>query len=202
MLSIEHNFLFLHLPKTAGNSIQERLKAYSEDKIVCINDFQDGIERFEVRNQFAGIHKHSSLTDYQKVLPETLFKHLFIFATIRNPWERMISFYFSPHRKVKLWDRNDFINLLNQVKTLPQLLAVENPSHQQEWFDNVDFIIKYEHLDTDFQKVCLQLELDCNPLTIRNKSSRLDYKTYYDPELIELVAQKFEQEIAYGHYSF
>ena len=97
MLSEKHSFLFLHLPKTAGNSIQERLKVYSDDKIVCLNDIQDGVERFEVRNQFNGLHKHSSLSEYKKVLPNVLFKRLFIFATIRNPWERMISFYFSPH---------------------------------------------------------------------------------------------------------
>jgi len=34
MISIKHNFIFIHVPKTAGNSFQNILKNYSEDKIV------------------------------------------------------------------------------------------------------------------------------------------------------------------------
>jgi hypothetical protein len=202
MLSEKHNFLFLHLPKTAGNSIQERLKIYSEDKIVCVDDIQDGVERFEVRNQFVGIHKHSSLSDYQKVLPNGLFKRLFIFATIRNPWERMISFYFSPHWGVIKWHRGDFITLVNQVLTLPELLSVKSESIDNTWAKNVDFIIKFEQLEIDFKMVCQKLQLHYEPLDVRNKSTRSAYKTYYDQELIDLVAHKFEQEIVYGQYVF
>ena len=40
--------LFLHIPKTAGNSIQNILRDYSEDEIVARGG-QDGLERFEVR---------------------------------------------------------------------------------------------------------------------------------------------------------
>ncbi len=50
MLSLKNNFLFIHLPKTAGNSIQGNLQHYSEDDVVCLNDLQDGIERVEIRN--------------------------------------------------------------------------------------------------------------------------------------------------------
>jgi hypothetical protein len=202
MLSEKHNFLFLHLPKTAGNSIQERLKVYSEDKIVCLNDIQDGLERFEVRNQFSGIHKHSSLSEYQEVLPEVLFKKLFIFTTIRNPWERMVSFYFSPHRGVKKWVRNDFIALVNQALTLPALLSIESSAAKSMWYENVDFIIKFEQLEADFQKVCQYLQLSYESLSVRNKSMRSVYSEYYDQELIDLVAKKFEQEISYGQYTF
>lgn len=202
MLSEKHSFLFLHLPKTAGNSIQERLKVYSDDKIVCLNDIQDGVERFEVRNQFNGLHKHSSLSEYKKVLPNVLFKRLFIFATIRNPWERMISFYFSPHRRGKKWVRNDFIDLVHQVVTLPELLFIENKGHESMWFENVDFIIKFEQLESGFHQVCQALQLDYEPLNTRNKSVRSAYNKYYDQELIDLVAKKFEQEIVFGQYTF
>ncbi|MFQ3176211.1 MAG: hypothetical protein ACI93H_001208, partial [Psychromonas sp.] len=147
-------------------------------------------------------HKHSSLSDYQKVLPNGLFKRLFIFATIRNPWERMISFYFSPHRGVIKWHRGDFITLVNQVLTLPELLSVESESIDNTWAKNVDFIIKFEQLEIDFKMVCQKLQLHYEPLDIRNKSTRSAYKTYYDQELIDLVAHKFEQEIVYGQYVF
>ena len=57
MLSIKKKFLFIHIPKKAGNSIQNVLKHYSEDEIVSLNHLQDGVERFEVRNKNFPIHK-------------------------------------------------------------------------------------------------------------------------------------------------
>ena len=199
MLSKNKKFLFIHLPKTGGNSLQERLKAYSEDAIVKINSIQDGVERFEVRNEYPGIHKHSSLSDYRMALPESLFSQLFVFSTIRNPWERMVSFYFSPHRRVKNWDRNAFIALVNSVKSLPELLSTSAPSH---WSENANFILRFEHLDEDYRALCEKLKLKYAPLNIRNKSSRNHYSQYYDEELIQLVAERFAPEIQYGKYIF
>jgi len=50
MISLKYGFIFIHIPKTAGNSIQNVLKLYSEDKIVCTAPYQDGVERFELRS--------------------------------------------------------------------------------------------------------------------------------------------------------
>lgn len=141
MLSIQKKFLFIHIPKTAGNSIQNVLKYYSEDKIVCLNSLQDGVERFEVRNQnFPNIHKHSSLLDYYQVLPPDVFHSLDKFAVIRNPWERMISFFFSPHRQTQNWNRDEFIDLLEKVPTMFDYLNTYGlPSSQPE----VNFIMGF-----------------------------------------------------------
>lgn len=50
MLSTSHNFLFIHVPKTGGNSLQNVLSEYADDKIVRLSPYQDGVERFEVRS--------------------------------------------------------------------------------------------------------------------------------------------------------
>lgn len=63
MISIQHKFLFVHIPKTGGNSVQNILRDFSEDKIVLVAPHQDGKERFEVRNDLYNIKKHSSLSD-------------------------------------------------------------------------------------------------------------------------------------------
>ena len=111
--------LFIHILKTASNSIQNILKHYSEDEIVCLNPLPDGVERFEVRNKiFPNIHKHSSLLDYYQVLSPDVFHSLYQFAVIRNPWERMISYFFSPHCQTQKWNRDEFINLLQKVPTM------------------------------------------------------------------------------------
>ena len=93
MISLKHGFLFIHIPKTAGNSIQNILQDYSEENLVCGAPYQDGVERFEVRSDDYTIHKHSTLSDYHQQLGSEVIDSLFKFTCVRNPWERMISFY-------------------------------------------------------------------------------------------------------------
>lgn len=50
MLSVSHAFLFVQIPKTAGNSLQNILVAYSDDILTSQSPWQGGVERFELKN--------------------------------------------------------------------------------------------------------------------------------------------------------
>lgn len=199
MISLKHRFLYLHIPKTAGNAVQNLLREYSEDKVVCLTPCQDGIERFEVRNDRFNIQKHSTLGEYRRELGAATLAPLFKFCCVRNPWERAVSFYFSPHRGVTAWDRHAFLQLLDQM--LPVRAFLETPDDAgASPFENVDFVMRYERLDEDFRTVTRRLHLPDQPLPIRNKSIREHFSRYYDAELIEAVGQKFADEIAFFGY--
>ena len=116
MISIQKMFLFIHIPKTGGNSIQHFLRDYSEDEIV-VKANQEKVERFGVNNKKYNTIKHSTLSHYKSVLNPQIYRALFKFAVIRNPWDRMISYYFSPHRGVTEWNRNHFFRLVNRLPT-------------------------------------------------------------------------------------
>lgn len=200
MISMKHRFLSVHYPKTGGNSVQEVLRWYSEDSIVCLNPLQDGEERFEVRNDDFATHKHSTLMNYQSVLPADAFDMMYKFTTIRNPWERMISLYFSPHRQITNWDRAEFIVLLAEAQPLRKFVGLDDES--EILGSHLDTLMRFEYLDADFQLVCERIGIEYEPLLKRNQSVRRHYSHYYDDELKELVANKFRDEVIFGKYQF
>src|SRR4051812_39230730 len=67
MISHEHRCIFVHIPKTAGNSV----------------------------NRVFGIgwQDHKDLQRYHAELPAELFATYFKFAIVRNPWDRLLSDY-------------------------------------------------------------------------------------------------------------
>ena len=217
MISSEKKFLFIHVPKTGGNSLQNILRNYSEDKIMIYGEHQDGIERFEVRNDKYDVTKHSSLQHYKDILEPNFYEKLFKFATIRNPYDRMISWYFSPHRGVTEWVREDFIKLVEEVPTVREYIGLSTSLSQQKAFNflgfsftfnkpkldqDINFLIRFEFLEKDFRKVCQMIDIPYEPLPIRNKSERKPYITYFDRELKEIVEEKFAEEIEFGDYEF
>src|SRR5437868_15272759 len=107
MISLQKRFLFVHIPKTGGNSIQSILRHYSEDQVVTLHPHQDGVERFEIRNRSYKIKKHSPLAIYRAVLGSNQFQSLYKFARVRNPWDRKVCYYFTPARQ-QAWDASSF----------------------------------------------------------------------------------------------
>jgi len=68
VISIQKKFIFIHVPKTGGNSLQKVLKVYSEDVLTTNGKYQDGIERFGVTNVKYKTKKHSPLSYYYSVM--------------------------------------------------------------------------------------------------------------------------------------
>lgn len=223
MISIRKRFLFIHVEKTGGNSVQTILKNYSEDVIDNVHDIGkgskrqilDGVENFEVKNLKYGTIKHSRLKDYKKLLEPTVYESLYKFSTMRNPWERMISCYFSPHRKGLPWNREEFIRVVKAAPTLSDCIRLNTRFEGLKrkigrWISlpvpkldsDIDFLMRYERLNEDFAKVCQRLDIPVVDLPVVHKSNRKHYSHYYDDELIRIVKDKFYDEIEFGNYTF
>ena len=202
MLSIKYNFLFVHIPKTAGNSVQSVLQQYSEDEII-VNSYQDGINRFDLQTPKYNLSKHSRLIVYKRRLEKELYRKLFKFTIVRNPWDRMISYYFSPHRGNPEWDRDRFIEFVKESDSVKSFLSTgffNNIGNRP--FKNLDFILRFENLAKDFELLCEKLNIEETIIPHVNISKHEHYSFYYDEELVNLVASRFRQEIDYFGYSF
>jgi hypothetical protein len=200
MISFQKRFLFVHIPKTAGNSIQSTLRDYSEDQLVALRKEQDGIERFGLRNSKYNIKKHSTLGEYRDALGNEQFRSLYKFTCVRNPWDRMVSYYFTPTQSPETWGRKKFRNMISKAVSVADYLRLDQD--EEDPFANVDYIIRFENLADDFRTVCGTLGISPAKLTQYNRSTREHYSKYYDHELRELVRMRFAAEIERFGYTF
>jgi hypothetical protein len=200
MISLQKRFLFVHIPKTAGNSIQSTLRDYSEDQLVALRKEQDGIERFGLRNPNYKIKKHSTLGEYRDALGDEQFRSLYKFTCVRNPWDRMISYYFTPTQSPENWDRKKFRDIISKAVSVADYLRL-GPG-EEDPFANADYIIRFENLADDFCTVCGTLGISPAALPQYNRSNREHYSKYYDDELRHLVRTRFAAEIERFGYTF
>jgi len=200
MISLQKHFLFVHIPKTAGNSIQTALRDYSEDQLVALRKEQDGIERFGLRNPKYNIKKHSTLAEYRDALENEQFRSLYKFSCVRNPWDRMVSYYFTPTQSPETWDRKKFRKMISKIVSVADYLRLDQDD--EDPFTNVDYIMRFENLAEDFRTVCGKVGISAATLPQYNRSNREHYSKYYDDELRELVRTQFAAEIERFGYTF
>ena len=200
MISFQKRFLFVHIPKTAGNSIQSILRDYSEDELVALRKEQDGIERFGLRNAKYKIKKHSTLREYREALGDEQFRTFYKFTCVRNPWDRMVSYYFTPTQNPETWNRRKFRGIISKAVSVADYLRLDEVDADP--FANVNYVMRFENLTDDFRSLCSRLEISTPTLPRYNRSTREHYSKYYDDELRELVRTRFGEEIERFGYKF
>lgn len=196
--AFRYNLLFVHPPKTGGTSVQEWML--------------QNVRSAEKYNNF----RHVSL--------ETLVRELnlddpFSFATVRNPYSRVISAYF--------YEQEVAISRINYLRSHPNqeggkhgnlednLMLLEEYSKglrhyienhmklkpQVEYTEGVSLILKIEEINQKFkiiQKLC-----QCKkPLPILNTSKHKHYTSYYDKKTRKLVSRMFIDDINKWGYEF
>ncbi len=105
----DQKVVFVHVPKTGGNFFSRSFLQYSGDHMRT-NIHQDGVDRFGVRGDFT-MRKHQPLSDYVETLGRAfgadLSDHKF-FAIARHPVDRLLSYYFSPHRWLRENEQGEY----------------------------------------------------------------------------------------------
>jgi len=204
MISEAHSFLFIHRGKSGGNSLSKKLLPFCKnERIIAHNDFQDGIRYFDVKNIKYKTRKHASLEEVKSVVPNRLFNSLLKFTTIRNPYDRLVSAYWSPNRvnkrNIKTFEASLFIKIINKQRTFRDFTCLKSSDKLDE---HMDFIIKFEDMGGSISKLSKILGLNIPNIPHINKSNRKHYSHYITPKLKLLIDEKFAEEIDFFNYKF
>jgi len=201
MIASDLHFVFVHIPKTAGNSVSTALAPHCSDVLYSGAPFQDGRERFSVRNQlYPSLSKHSTLDDYRRALGSRLDTATVVY-TIRNPWERALSLYFwgkQVHGEPgDNFDRGEFLEMLHGYRPTHHYLVT--PVLPNPW---PHIAIRLEHLRKDLERAWTILHLPGSLPEIPrlNASRHGPCSDYYDAELAEIVSRLEEPLVkAFGY---
>jgi len=174
------NITFFHMPKNAGSSIEKWLQT-NLDGEVYLEDF-----------------RHASPQSVKPMFDDFGWS----FCCVRNPWDRMVSWYnfFKGQNKIHTdfdqWIRDSFNPKEQTAKYVKPI------NRQMQFVNAVDYVIRYENLIEDFKVV--QEKTNCfEPLGHHNKSNRTKYLDYYTKqEHIDLVAEYFHEEIEHFDYKY
>ena len=186
MYSNTHKFIFLHLGKCAGSSIKKSLASVP------------GLE-VKLERSHTDLEVMKKLIKKDGFMPEQYFK----FSCTRNPWDRLVSLYYHMSTVSKRWP-NDPKKLKIQFNgTFEQFVNSTNTVITD--YSELDYIIRYEYLQRDFDIICDRLNIERMKLPwIDYDTGRptRDYQSYYHGNLRQIVAEKYAKDIEYFGYKF
>ncbi len=218
MISHEYCCIFIHIPKTAGTSIEKKLGLH-EDLKPGSQDHRSIREiepvpaygLWEARNsvdlRFVGYRVRSKLKGRDKVTPEQ-FQSYYKFTFVRNPWSRVYSWYknvmrFEPHRRrLGVPDDCSFKDFLSfdfaQGALRPQTYWIRDAKGR----NRMDFIGRFERLSEDFAHVCDVLQIGDSTLPKLIVGDGSHYTDFYDEKSREIVRRKYQEEIELFNFKY
>lgn len=135
------------------------------------------------------------------------FVNFFKFCVVRNPFDRMVSWY--------EWEKKCKTTLLNSFREFILNESANKINKMNcDWYHRItldcepicDFYIKFENLEKDILEVCKKLDIkdvNINELKhFKQSEDKAHYSTYYDEELIDIVSTHAKEELEYFNYKF
>ncbi|HEX2086563.1 MAG TPA: sulfotransferase family 2 domain-containing protein [Solirubrobacteraceae bacterium] len=208
-LSFAHRFVFIHVPKTGGESVVEALRPFSDDPPVPPGGRTPVIRKlyvnalYQLRERRYG---HITAKELQAAMPGEFFATAFKFAFVRNPWDWHVSTY---HYVVQQPEHEDHARYvaLGSFEAYLEHRAAEGAALQSDYVlgDDgellVDFVGRQEALAGHFALACERIGIRAS-LPHVNRSSHRDFRSYYSPRTRDLVAELCRRDIEAFGYEF
>lgn len=156
---------------------------------------------------------HVPCTILKRDFPQK-FEGYFKFAFIRNPWDRMYSMYkFTLRRgwmpKTTTYEEfleRDELHITEACKYQEPIVPITKKP-QMDFISNeagkilVDYIGRFENLESDFQKICSHIGMQCS-LPHVNASPGVHYREAYTATTKSFIETFFQKDIETFNYEF
>lgn len=202
MICKKRKLIFIHIPKTGGTSVDFFFKG--------------------------SMQNHSCLKDYENYLSTEVMEQYFKFTTVRNPFDLLVSSYNMVVKRIQQKHLHTLKQFGHSVFSFEEYLKDKiqnyivgtepfistNFSHsmfnqnQIDWIKNsqgrinIDYIMKFENLQQDFDIVCDKIGAPRNKLKHINKINHKHYSEYYDDKTRKIVAERYAKDIEHFGYKF
>lgn len=203
-ISHQHKIIFVHIPKTAGTSIEFALGMHGSMAKVGQEPYLN--QERNIQFLFGNGLQHLSAKKIISMVGKDIFNAYHTFSIVRNPFDRLVSHVAWLNRK--WYDRKELsqeeFNRFVCKKTWFSLRNKALPVPQYRFLYSgksclVDRIIKFENLQQEL--LSLQNDLNLNfQLETRMKSYHKPYSYYYNSELAQIVRKFYAKDFEWFGY--
>lgn len=198
MISHQHKFIFIQIPKTGCTSAQKVLEKHG------------GIVKQGPTKKKSIYFKHRTYSEIEKSNDFKKLKEYFSFTFVRNPWDWLVSNYFYCKGKHAPYKRKQYSHMPENISLEDWLYwyAENIKGTQKEMIVDssgsigVDFVGKLENYQSDFNRICDRLKISRTKLPHVNQTKHKNYTKYYNNDTRKMVAEKYAKDIECFGYKF
>ncbi len=213
ILSKGRRFLFLHIPKTGGTAFSLAYEARAMKDDILVGDTPKARAR---KARLRGIKtagrlwKHSAFSDLTGLTPEDELAALFTLTLVRNPWDRMVSYYHwlrrqsFAHPAVGLARTHDFSGFLNhpQTQTSLRLWPYDAYLRRSDGSPQPALFVRLEAYADDIAPFERHVGFRLPLIRVNASDRALDWRPHYTDADASLLADLCAQDILRFGYRF
>jgi hypothetical protein len=214
IVSHGRRYIFVHIPKTGGTALALALEARAMADDILVGDTPKARRR---RARLKGVRtagrlwKHATLAEGVGLYSEDQARDYFTFTLVRNPWDRLVSYYHwlrvqrFDHPAVALAQGLEFSAFLRAPQTQASIGAAAYGSYLRlaDGQEQARAFLRLEHLQEDAAPLEAHLGFRITPLPRVNASARgRDWRLYYSDADAALVGQLCAEDVARFGYAF
>jgi len=206
IISNTKKFVFVHIPKTGGTSIKKVL-----GKHATVGVYQHNPPPGVAKQANPRLWKHAPARDLRQHMGYASWAEMFSFGIVRNPFDWMVSAYFYI-RKDTHDPRHQIANKLGFpefVEWFEKSNPYRHPIRNGQWWYLSDragnqIVSKYyklEEIGSAWKSISVKVQVN-SFLPHTNKTSHRDYRSYYTPRSVSLVAGMFSDDFKRFGYTW